>query len=75
MTALDGRLIVVNEAFAEMLGYSESELAGKLFTAITHPDDIKAHRIAAAPVIRDENLRYEWKKDISGKMGKAYGWS
>jgi two-component system cell cycle sensor histidine kinase/response regulator CckA len=39
MTAGDGRLIEVNPAFAEMLGYDPDELVGQPFADITHPDD------------------------------------
>ena len=38
----DGRYIEVNDAFAEMLGYSRAALAGKTFRDVTHPDDIAA---------------------------------
>ena len=71
MTALDGRLIMANEAFAEMLGYSESELVGKLFTEITHPDDIKAHRTAAAPVISGEEPSLRMEKRYLRKDGQS----
>ncbi len=37
--ATDGRLLMVNPALCHMLGYSESELIGKRFVDITHPDD------------------------------------
>jgi PAS domain S-box-containing protein len=39
MTSLDGRLLRVNDAFANLLGYSPNELVGKQFQEITHPDD------------------------------------
>ncbi|MCE3233935.1 MAG: hypothetical protein K0Q50_115 [Vampirovibrio sp.] len=35
----DGKWVMVNPAFCEMMGYSESELLGRYFTEITHPDD------------------------------------
>jgi diguanylate cyclase (GGDEF)-like protein/PAS domain S-box-containing protein len=36
---VDGRFVVVNRRFCEMLGYSRDELIGKRFDEITHPDD------------------------------------
>ena len=38
----EGRYIEVNNAFAEMLGYSRSDLAGMTFREVTHPEDIDA---------------------------------
>jgi PAS domain S-box-containing protein len=39
---VEGRYIEVNDAFAEMLGYSRSDLAGMTFREVTHPEDIDA---------------------------------
>ena len=39
---LDDRLIQVNAAFCEMLGYSEEELLESSWKELTHPDDRKA---------------------------------
>jgi PAS domain S-box-containing protein len=36
----DGRLIFVNQAFCNMLGYTEQELLGKTTWEFTHPDDV-----------------------------------
>ncbi|MCE9584691.1 MAG: PAS domain S-box protein [Planctomycetes bacterium] len=41
LTSLDGRFLQVNRAFADMLGYTELELVGKLFNDITHPEDLQ----------------------------------
>lgn len=35
----DGRFLLVNPRFCSMTGYSESELLGKPFSEITHPED------------------------------------
>lgn len=37
---LDGRILVVNRALCEMLGYSPEQLRSKRFQDITHPDDL-----------------------------------
>ena len=36
----DGRIVHVNRAFAELLGYHEDDLIGKTSDDLTHPDDI-----------------------------------
>jgi PAS domain S-box-containing protein len=40
MTSPDGRLLRVNQAFGEMLGYSLEEIRDINFAEITHPDDL-----------------------------------
>jgi PAS domain S-box-containing protein len=40
-TDLEGRLVFVNQALCEMVGYSEKELIGKPFADFLHPDDKK----------------------------------
>ncbi|HET6821536.1 MAG TPA: PAS domain S-box protein [Anaerolineales bacterium] len=39
-----GRLIYVNEAFCNMLGYTESDLIGKTVWEFMHPDDVEENR-------------------------------
>jgi PAS domain S-box-containing protein len=63
-----GVLIEVNQAFGSLLGYENTELCGKPFTELTHPDDLDSSREAVRAlakgeldVIRTEN-RYV-KKD------------
>jgi diguanylate cyclase (GGDEF)-like protein/PAS domain S-box-containing protein len=36
---IEGRFVIVNRRFCEMLGYTRDELLGKRFVDITHPDD------------------------------------
>ncbi len=40
VTGEDCRLIQVNAAFCQMLGYSEQELIGANWAELTHPDDL-----------------------------------
>ncbi len=37
----DGQYVEVNEAFAALVGYSASDLVGRSFTEITHPEDLE----------------------------------
>ena len=39
MTAPDGRVVQVNQALCDMLGYSAEELQSLTFASVTHPDD------------------------------------
>lgn len=41
MVSLDGRWLKVNESLCRIVGYTESELVGRDFRSITHPDDIE----------------------------------
>jgi diguanylate cyclase (GGDEF)-like protein/PAS domain S-box-containing protein len=40
LVAPDGRWLMVNHSFCEIVGYSEQELLGAKFPIITHPDDL-----------------------------------
>jgi PAS domain-containing protein len=40
MTAPDGRLMGINNAFCEMLGFTAEEMRSFSFASITHPDDL-----------------------------------
>ena len=40
VTELDGKLLRVNPPLCELLGYTESELRGRTFQSLTHPDDL-----------------------------------
>jgi PAS domain S-box-containing protein len=64
LTRLDGKLLLVNDAFSEMVGYTKDELMDKWVKDITHPDDVKS------------NYNFK-KKMLSGEMqvlrfGKRY---
>ena len=44
LTRPDGKFIMVNQAFCDMLGYDAKALATKSFADITHPDDLAVSR-------------------------------
>jgi PAS domain S-box-containing protein len=67
-TSLDARFTFVNQAFCDMLGYSESELIGKSIWDISHPDDIaKNKRMFERMVLEAEPFQLE--KRILRKNG------
>ena len=41
--ALDGRFLLVNDRFCDLLGYRREDLLGMTFQQITHADDLKQH--------------------------------
>jgi PAS domain S-box-containing protein len=57
----DGRLVVVNSAFARLVGYEAGELPGRSFLNITHPQDIRRSAMVLASASSAENgsVRYE----------------
>lgn len=70
MTALDGRLILVNAAYSKMLGYSESELAGMSFYSITHPGDIPQNKAGIDAVVSGEKDSFRMEKRYIRKDGR-----
>ncbi|MDX8467386.1 PAS domain S-box protein [Mesorhizobium sp. VK23B] len=44
IVGLDGRIVQANPAFADMLGYTRSEIEALTFFQITHPDDLQIGR-------------------------------
>ena len=48
---LEGRFLQVNDAFADMLGYSMSTLVGRRMAEVTHVEHIKADKAGLADVI------------------------
>ena len=51
---VEGRFVVVNRRFCEMLGYSRDELIGKRFEEIIHPDDRGEDEAATSEAVRSE---------------------
>jgi PAS domain S-box-containing protein len=62
LTAEDGRLLQVNPAFAEMLGYAVEELRARSVADITHPDDVAATREAIRRVVAGEQRVARFEK-------------
>lgn len=54
---LEGNYIKVNPAFYSMLGYTESEMLGKNFKDITHPEDLDAD-LSYLQQLQNNEIRY-----------------
>jgi diguanylate cyclase (GGDEF)-like protein/PAS domain S-box-containing protein len=62
LRAPDGRLLRVNRALCEMLGYSESELLALTPEKITHPDDVGLDSEQIRRMLADEIPSYDVEK-------------
>jgi PAS domain S-box-containing protein len=69
LTALDSTLLKVNSSFCRMLGFSESELVGRSFTEITHPDDIAANLVGTQRLASGEISSFRMEKRYIRKDG------
>jgi PAS domain S-box-containing protein len=69
MTAPDGRLLRVNRALADMLGYSLEELQRCSFADITHPDDLPESRECVRALLAGECDTWTMEKRYLAKDG------
>lgn len=67
----NGKFTHVNEAFCELVGYTEYELAKLHFASITHPADVEADRAQADQLLSDpERGGYQMAKRYLTKDGR-----
>jgi PAS domain S-box-containing protein len=66
VTAPDARLLRVNPAMCEILGYSEDELLGTEFSDITHPEDLDVSTGYFHQAIEGEIDEYSLEKRYVG---------
>jgi PAS domain S-box-containing protein len=69
VAAPTGQGLRVNQAFRDMLGYSEEEMLAGRVQDITHPDDLEATIIAASRVLSGEARSYQLEKRYLHKDG------
>jgi diguanylate cyclase (GGDEF)-like protein/PAS domain S-box-containing protein len=62
ITDLDGRLLVVNERFCDMVGRSADALAGTHFKDLTHPDDVNDDLQSIQRLLSGELSQYRLNK-------------
>ncbi len=67
--AADGRWLLVNKRFCEILGYSREEMAGKTFQDLTHPEDLATDLILVNRMIAGEIPQYCLEKRYIRKDG------
>ena len=69
LTALDGKLLRMNGAFCQMLGYTQEELAGRDFADFTHPEDIGANLVGRQRLLTGEISSFRMEKRYLRKDG------
>jgi PAS domain S-box-containing protein len=70
LVALDGRLMRVNRALCEIVGYRADELTDLTFQAITHPDDLHAGLALEGQLYRGTIPRYQKETRYVRKDGQ-----
>jgi PAS domain S-box-containing protein len=66
---IDGRLLRLNDAFAQILGYSPDELRVMSFEDVTHPEDLEADWNMVHRVLSGEVPSYQMEKRYIRKDG------
>ena len=69
VAGMDQRYRQVNPALCRMLGYSETELLGKRFTEVTHPDDVKLNVWNINGLMAGEASHFSMEKRYIAKNG------
>ena len=71
MAMLDfrGKFLQVNKALSNILGYTEEELLGFTFDAITHPQDTQQHTHLVRDVLKGRRHNYQLEKRYIHKDG------
>src|SRR5579871_6664760 len=70
-TSPNGQWLLINDRFCEMLGYSLTELRGKTFVDITHPDDREASLTAVRQLLSGEISIWSKEKRYIRKDGSV----
>ena len=68
---IENRLLEVNQAYANITGYSPHELIGMPFHAITHPDDVARNMAEHASMMAGEKSSYVIEKRYRRKSGEV----
>lgn len=71
LTALDGRLMLVNPAFCKMVGYRESELVGMNIYEFTHRDYFPENKYGIDAVVKGEKDSFRMEKRYICKDGRV----
>ncbi len=67
----DGRIVKVNKALLDMVGYSEDEIRQKTFLDITHPDDREISKRKLESLLKGEVDSYRLEKRYVKKDGST----
>jgi PAS domain S-box-containing protein len=67
--AIDGRMLMVNPAFRNLLGYTEAEMLSKTCDEFTHPEDRAPEALLIASLLNGERETYALEKRYLHKNG------
>ncbi len=67
----EGRMVNVNNTFAEMLGYTREEMMSRLMFDITHPDDRDANRLHLDDLVSGRKKNIKIQKRYLKKSGET----
>ncbi len=62
LVSIEGRYEIVNDAFAQMLGRTRSELEGAMYQDLVHPDDLARSADALANLVERGQTKLELEK-------------
>jgi PAS domain S-box-containing protein len=68
-TGVDGKWLLLNDRFCEILGYTQDELRGKTFVDVTHPDDRQVSLTAVCRLLAGEISWWSTEKRYIHKEG------
>ena len=71
LVAPNTKWLWINRAFCDLVGYTEAELLGLDFQAITHPDDLSADLSFVQQMLDDTIKSYQMEKRYFHKEGKT----
>jgi PAS domain S-box-containing protein len=70
LTAPDGKLLQINQAFADLLGYTIAEMQQLNFAEVTYPDDLAKSRESVRCLLANEQSSSRMEKRYIHKSGK-----
>ena len=68
---VEGKFLLLNQRFCEITGYGQSELVGRTFQEITHPDDLEADLTFLRRILSGEAENYSMEKRYIRKNGSV----
>jgi len=71
LVGLDGRVMMANPAYAEMMGMTPDQLRGVPFRELTHPDDLEKNLALQRALVSGEFDHYSMEKRFLRSDGKV----